>query len=154
MLDGERLEFDRHMSVLCAGFNVPLKDQPEAFWRGCRRWQLSEFVRVVDFALSEAEKMPTVSAFRGLRTKLKADRQAKSRHRLTRAERLTEAAFGRFQLSDWQRHVARWSYICRDPAGPDFECLGVIIPRDPKDPDRYPERRLLWSEYRDDREDD
>lgn len=156
MHDNEQVEFTRHLSVLCSGFNVPLADRSEAYWRAFRRLQLSEFIRLVDAALAsnELDKMPTVAGLRALRKTLKvntAKRNAADPYVL-----LTEAALGRWkgQLSEWQMHNpgCHWSYIVRDPTGPECELLGLIIERDPKDPVKFPERRLLVSEYRRDDE--
>lgn len=145
MLDSERIEFDRHLSVLAAGFNVPLGDRGDAYWRACRRWQLSEFIRAVDAALQDGDKMPTVAALRGLREKGRSAGVNSMRVERSRAEVLAEAAVHRFRLSDWQLAFG-WSFIFRDADGPGCECLGIIIARDPSDPGRYPEHRMLWSD--------
>ena len=149
MVEIDRQEFERHLGILCAGFNVPVGERAEAYWRGFRSFPLSVFARVVDAALSsgELEKMPTVAALHGLRRR-QARGPAVVREQ-TRAELLTEAAMGRFRLSDWQAHnpASAWSYLYRNPAGADCECIGLDIPPDPADPVRYPARTMRWSEY-------
>lgn len=62
MLQTDRAEFDRQMSLLCAGYNVHASaDRLEAYWRGLAKMELPTFVRVVEHCLGEQgpEKLPT-----------------------------------------------------------------------------------------------
>lgn len=61
MQPAERQEFDVLMAHLCAGFNVPVGDRGEAYWRGLEKMPLPTFARVVDRALGPdgPEKIPT-----------------------------------------------------------------------------------------------
>lgn len=61
MQASERNEFDTQIQQLCAGFNVPVGDRTEAYWRGLGKMPLHTLARVVEFALGEdgPEKIPT-----------------------------------------------------------------------------------------------
>lgn len=61
MLSTERAEFEIQLANLCAGFNVPVGDRVEAYWRGLAKMELRTFVRVVEHCLGEEgpEKIPT-----------------------------------------------------------------------------------------------
>lgn len=61
MLAIDRDEFRLQLHSLCAGFNVPVGDREEAYWRGLGKMELRTFVRVVEHALGEdgPEKIPT-----------------------------------------------------------------------------------------------
>lgn len=54
MLTSERQEFDSHIEVLCAGFNIPATaERKDAYWRGLSRMHMHGLIRVIDHALSE-----------------------------------------------------------------------------------------------------
>jgi hypothetical protein len=74
---GEREEFDRLLGQLCAGFNVPVGDRAEAYWKGLARMSLVEFARCVEFALGEQgpEKIPTSPQVWGIRKQLRTHRE-------------------------------------------------------------------------------
>lgn len=147
MNHNERPEFDRQMSVLCAAFDVPPGNRPDAYWTAFERLSLVEFARMVAAALadesSEKGRIPTVSQLwkirRGLRTRTEHRPDGQSQ-----ADLVAEAV-RRFRLTSWQ--LARpWSWIARNPQSSDAEILGVIIPQDPADPVKYPSRRVMFSE--------
>lgn len=61
MQNSDRNDFTAQLGALCAGFNVPLGDRVEAYWRGLAKMELRTFVRVVEHCLGEEgpEKIPT-----------------------------------------------------------------------------------------------
>lgn len=155
MLQADRAEFDRQVSLLCAAYNVPIINRADALWLAFNKLRLDDWMRIISHAIGPdgPEKFPTVRQLWGTRKALQHTPHA-ARSGRDPYLALTEAALGRFhgQLSEWQRHNpgCHWSYIVRDPTGPNCELLGLIIERDPHDPLTYPERRLLVSEYRHD----
>lgn len=150
MLQADRVEFERQVSLLCAAYNVPVAERAAAYWVGFGELSLVEFARLVEHVLKsgECERMPTVSVLHAIRRKLA---QAGGRFHVehSRAFLLTEAAMGRFRLSEFQKFSPgrAWQFLYRDPSGPDCECVGLEIPADPADPSRYPAQVLRWSEY-------
>ena len=74
MLSTDREEFEAQLSMLCAGFNVPVGDRSEAYWKGLSKMSLIEFARCVEFALGEEGpgKIPTTKQVWDIRRKLKA----------------------------------------------------------------------------------
>ncbi len=74
----DRPEFDEQLRLLCAGFNVPIGDRAEAYWKGLARMSLIEFARCVEFALGEhgPEKIPTSPQIWGIRKQLRTHREA------------------------------------------------------------------------------
>jgi len=63
MQNTDREEFNAQMRKLCGGLDVfPSADKVEAYWTGLEKMSLPQFVRIVNFALSEEgpEKMPNV----------------------------------------------------------------------------------------------
>jgi len=142
----DRTEFDRQISVLCAGFNVPLGDRAEAYWRAFERLSLIEFARMVDAALAdgEGERIPTVRQLWAIRSKLRTRTRAHADAGQSQAD-LVAAAIERFKPTDAQL-AAPWSWVTRNPAGQDCAILGVIIPQDPKDPAKHPAGRMMFSD--------
>lgn len=57
----DRTDFEAQLASLCAGFNVPMGDRAEAYWRGLAKMELRTFARVVEHCLGEdgPEKIPT-----------------------------------------------------------------------------------------------
>lgn len=57
----DRTDFEAQLASLCAGFNVPVGDRAEAYWRGLARMELRTFARIVEHCLGEdgPEKIPT-----------------------------------------------------------------------------------------------
>lgn len=73
MNSGDRKEFDAQIAILCAGYDKPLGDRAEAYWKGLHRMSLIEFARCVEYALGDdgPEKLPTVHIVRQILSKLK-----------------------------------------------------------------------------------
>lgn len=142
----DRTEFDRQISILCAGFNVPLGDRAEAYWRAFERLSLVEFARMVDAALADGEgdRIPTVRQLWAIRRKLRTHPDAGAGPGQSQVD-LVAAAIERFKPTEAQLAMP-WSWVTRNPAGQDCAILGVIIPQDPKDPERYPGGRMMFSE--------
>lgn len=83
MLSTDRGEFEIQLGALCAGFNVPAtKDRQEAYWTGLAKMSLSQFVRVVSFALGEAgpERFPTVNAVWQIHKKARHNTEVKKQN--------------------------------------------------------------------------
>jgi hypothetical protein len=74
MLSTDRADFEDHVKALCAGYNVPLGDRIEAYWKGMQKMSLAEFARCVEHALGEEgpEKIPTTGQLWKIRKALKA----------------------------------------------------------------------------------
>ncbi len=74
MLISDRSEFDAQLGMLCAGFNVPLGERAQAYWKGLAKMDLSTFSRVVEHSLGEEgpEKIPTAGACWAISKKLRA----------------------------------------------------------------------------------
>lgn len=52
----DRTEFERHLSILCAGFDVPCTpERKEAYWKGLARMQLLVFARTIEHILADEE---------------------------------------------------------------------------------------------------
>jgi hypothetical protein len=147
MQSTDRDEFKAQLSILCAGFNVPLGDREEAYWKGCAKMSLIEFARCVEFALGESgpEKIPTTNQLWHMRTLMKA----RSAAPLTVSQNL-EVASLQEQLCEYvalkmhdrlQRtwtYSGPWTYLYREwrdqsrPKGFEqcAECTGVVIQLD------------------------
>lgn len=78
MQNDDRAEFETQLSQLCAGFNVPLGDRLEAYWRALSKMELHTFVRVVEHCLGEGgpEKIPTTGQCWGLSKAIRPPRAA------------------------------------------------------------------------------
>lgn len=62
MHSGERQEFEEQLAVLCAGYNLPINDhRKHAYFIGLAKMSLAQFVRCVEFAITEEgpEELPT-----------------------------------------------------------------------------------------------
>lgn len=79
MYNSERAEFDELLRQLCAGFNKPVGDRSEAYWKGLSRMSLVEFARCVEFALGEQgpKDIPTTPQVWGIRKQLRAHREVR-----------------------------------------------------------------------------
>lgn len=118
MNSGDRHEFDTQMSILCAGFNVPLGDRPEAYWKGIIRMSLMEFTRCVEYALGEdgPEKIPTCSQLWGIRKQLRAQaRVVIAEQRVPEVEYTHAQRNANLLLIDW----LNWHCRNRGPAIPE-----------------------------------
>jgi hypothetical protein len=65
MLRTDRAEFESQLKTLCAGFNIPATtERQEAYWTGLAKMSLLQFVRCVEYVLSEdgPDKFPTTKA--------------------------------------------------------------------------------------------
>lgn len=61
----DREQFDEHLAILCAGFNVPVTGhRKHAYFAGLAKMSLAQFARVVEYAVSEdgPEDVPTTKA--------------------------------------------------------------------------------------------
>lgn len=75
----DREAFEKLMSELCAGFNVPPGDRPAAYWKGLAKMSLGQFARIVEEALGEngCEKFPTVRGVWDMHRKRMAEQRAR-----------------------------------------------------------------------------
>jgi hypothetical protein len=148
MLQADREEFDRQVALLCAAFNVPVADRADAYWLAFNKLRLDDWLRMVAHCVGQngPDKMPSVPALWKVRATLRSGQRPSIgvQSGLSPAERLTEAALSRFNLSDWQLYSqhCRWSYVAGKAGGP----VGVIIPQDLKHPSRYPAHRLMLAD--------
>jgi len=75
MLSTDRGEFKAQLLILCAGYNVPIGDREEAYWKGLSKMSLIEFARCVEFALGETsphpDKIPTTGQIWNIRRTMK-----------------------------------------------------------------------------------
>lgn len=77
MQSGDRPEFEEQLAVLCAGFNVPATPhRKHAYFAGLAKMSLAQFVRCVEFALSDdgPEELPTTKGIWRLYRRLRAPR--------------------------------------------------------------------------------
>lgn len=73
----DRAEFDTHITLLCAGFNVPATaERLEAYWRGLAKMPLSALARCVEHALGEhgPDRIPTAPGLWGIYRATKTER--------------------------------------------------------------------------------
>lgn len=77
MLSTDFDEFKAQMGILCAGYDKPVGERVEAYWKGLSKMNLIEFARCVEHALGESgpDRFPTTKAIWDIRRKLKAPRQ-------------------------------------------------------------------------------
>ena len=52
MLSTDRTEFDAQLEILCAGYDRPVGNRSEAYWKACAKMSLIEFARIVEHAIS------------------------------------------------------------------------------------------------------
>jgi hypothetical protein len=80
MLSTNRDEFAAQMRILCDGFNVPLGERVDAYFKGCAKMSLIEFARVVAHALGEdgPEKIPNTGQVWKILHTLKARARAQT----------------------------------------------------------------------------
>ena len=153
MQSTEREDFNRELATLCAAFGVPVADRAEAFWKGFSRLSLGEFSRIVARAVGEdgPGKMPTVAQLWGIRRQMRAGGGQQQRGSVAdQRARLVEQVAAIRRLSDRQRATV-WSWIVRwfpdpsthDPTRQGCVFLGVVVPQDPVDPDRWPAQRVM-----------
>lgn len=154
MDSSDRQEFERQMSVLCAGFGVPVGDRVEAYWRAFNRLALVEFSRVVDYAISpdsDLEKMPTVKQLWLSRKQMR--RVSHKPEPNGKNVALCEYVMRHFRLSPGQR-AGRWSFIARSKPEPTkehpdrlvYDMIGLIVAQDEKEPEKFPAIRVLFAE--------
>lgn len=75
----DRQEFERQLSILCAGYNIhPSAERLDAYWLGLAKMELGTFARLVAHCLSEEgpEKLPTVRSLWPLSRHLRARKAA------------------------------------------------------------------------------
>jgi len=149
VLQADRPEFDRQSSLICAAYNVPLKDFAETWWAGgFHKLRLDDWIRLVTHVIGPKgpDKMPTAKQLWNLRTQLAKEARAPGvRGTDDVLTAIVETAIARWPLTDAQRRMA-WNWIARDQAGSDCAILGVIIPQDPIEPTKYPAHRLMVAE--------
>jgi hypothetical protein len=144
--DTDAKGFERALSRLCGGFDVPLTDpRREAYWRSFRKLSLLEFTGLVDTALVESTfaSMPTVGALWELHRKVQSptsDIAAASAPSI-QAQLCEYAAIKLKHLcaksatpaQRWQ-YSRPWTYCYRewvDGGGKQCaECMGVVIDLD------------------------
>lgn len=73
MLSTDRQDFELLLRQLCAGYDKPLGDRLEAYWKGLAKMSIIEFARVVEFALSEhgPSALPTTKQCWSIRQELR-----------------------------------------------------------------------------------
>lgn len=138
----DREEFNRHMSILCAAFDVPVGDRPESYWRAFNRLSLVGFVRMVEAACgpdADFKRIPTVPQLWGLRKAARTAAAPAMPDGMQAA--LVEYVMRNCRISDRQRAMP-WNWIARDSG----ELLGVIVPQCPVDPVKHPAHRVLFTE--------
>lgn len=140
MLASDRPEFDRQIAVLCAGYNVPVGDRPEAYWAALNRFTLPQVARLVETVLADPgapERIPTAKQLLAVHfAARRATRQTLSGSQASQS-RMVEAMLQRHRLSDWQRRsVWNWHRTA------EHELLAVSVEADPSEPGTYPAHRL------------
>jgi hypothetical protein len=77
MLSTDRQDYETAMAQLCAGYDKPIGERMEAYWKGLGKMGLVEFQRIVEFCLSEEgpEKLPNCSALWAIRKRLKSQQR-------------------------------------------------------------------------------
>jgi len=144
VLQADRQEFDRQVSLVCAAYNVPLGERADAFWLAFNKLQLADFIRIVTAVVGPdgPEKMPTVRQLWGIRKTLNTERKAQvDNNAMMRA--LGQHVFAIARLSVFQQSGRGWSYIAKDNTQ---EIIGLIVPQDPDDPVKYPGLRVMATE--------
>lgn len=144
MFTADRPEFERHVALLCAAYNVPVGDRGEAYWTAFNRLSLVEWARMVACAIGPdgSDKVPTTKQLWGIRKQLVKTAVVGRPGTNAVLSALVETAVAKWPLTEAQRRMP-WNWIARDPEGQDCAILGVIIPQDPDDPDHYPAHRLM-----------
>jgi len=145
VLQADKPEFLRHLSLLCAAYNVPLGDREAAYWAAFNKLQLSDWIRMTTAMLGPdgPEKLPTVAQLWRVRKALGKASQVPGRPGTQDVlTAMVETAVARWALTPAQLRM-NWNWIAREPGGPECAILGVIIPQDPEDPVRYPAHRLM-----------
>jgi hypothetical protein len=136
--------FDRALSRLCAGFDVPVTDaRREAYWRAFRKLSVLEFAGLVDMALVESTfaSMPTVGALRELQRKVQTPAAESGPSGPTIQAQLCEYAAIKLKhlirkeapLAERWRYSRPWTYCYREWRDGDkqcAECMGVVIDLD------------------------
>ena len=145
MQESDAKGFERALSRLCAGFDVPLTDaRREAYWRAFRKLRLLEFTGLCDTALVESTfaSMPTVGALWELHRKLQPPSEAPADAGPLLQTQLCEYAAIKLKhlCAKTATPAERWTYsrpwtYCyrewRDETGKSCaECMGVVIDLD------------------------
>lgn len=138
MQETDAKAFERAMTRLCAGFNVPLTPaRRDAYWRSFRKLSVLEFTGLIDVALVESTfaEMPTVGALWELHRRNTeipvAAASSSSRHEPTIAEQLCEYTARKLnsRLTPLEYSMP-WTYVYREwmeNGKRCAECTGVVI---------------------------
>jgi hypothetical protein len=136
--------FDRALSRLCAGFDVPVTDaRREAYWRSFRKLNLLEFAGLVDTALVESTfaSLPTVGALWELHRKLQPPSPSATVSGPSIQAQLCEYAAIKLKalirkdatMAERWQYSRAWTYCYREWRDGDkrcAECMGVVIDLD------------------------
>jgi hypothetical protein len=150
----DRDEFDSQLAILCAGYDRPVGDRSEAYWKGCAKMSLIEFARIVDYALGEQgpEKIPTVNQLWRLRSQLRTPNTLAVAQIDTSEATVQEQLCAYATLHSHDRSGPKgmtllefsrpWTYVYREwidpamakketnPLGRCAECIGLVIELD------------------------
>lgn len=146
MQESDAKGFERALSRLCAGFDVPLTEpRRQAYWRAFRKFSVLEFAGLCDTALVESTfaSMPTVGALRELHRKVQPPDETRPGPEgpLIQAQLCEYAAMKlahlcgltATQAERWQ-YSRPWTYVYREWRDGDgkqcAECVGVVIDLD------------------------
>lgn len=149
MQDTDAKSFDRALSRLCAGFDVPVTDaRREAYWRSFRKLSVLEFAGLVDTALVESTftSLPTVGALWELHRKLQTPVSTPTatdgpsiQAQLCEyaAQHVHDIAGPKDGMTLWE-YSRPWTYVYREwwdatrPKGFEkcAECIGLVIDLD------------------------
>lgn len=154
MLSTDRDEFDVQLAILCAGYDRPVGDRGEAYWKGCAKMSLIEFARIVEYALGEQgpEKIPTVNHLWRMRSQLRtpntlAMAQIDTSEATVQEQLCAYATLHSHDLSGPKgmtllEFSRPWVYVYREwidpamikkdtnPLGRCAECIGLVIELD------------------------
>jgi hypothetical protein len=138
--------FDRALSRLCAGFDVPVTDaRREAYWRAFRKLTVLEFAGLVDTALVESTfaSMPTVGALRELHRKVQSPDTSAAPASDGPSIQAQLCEYAAMKLAHLIRKTATpaerwqysrpWTYVYREwreNGKQCAECIGVVIDLD------------------------
>jgi hypothetical protein len=141
MLSTDRDEFTAQLSILCAGFDKPLGERIEAYWKGLAKMSIVEFARCVDYALGPdgPDKLPAVPQIWALKRKLRAVHLPAQVEGPSIQEQLCEwlgRKLGGKPLPKW--FTSPWTYLYRDG-----QCTGVRIEREGDGPLQFSVLEML-----------
>lgn len=130
MQESDAKTFERALSRLSAGFNVPVTDaRREAYWRAFRKLTVLEFAGLVDTALVESTfaSMPTVGALRELHHKVQPETVSPTANNGPSIQ-VQLCAYAARRLSHLHQTTAYslpWNYVYRGA-----ECIGLVVERE------------------------